>query len=236
MGYITMKNIADYENSHIVNLLYFIIGKTNGYTEESNRNKYLVLVSTDKDKEILTKYEELWNKIKTLIEKINDKPGKYGKDFMKIKFNSDDNLSLNKILKIHSLTVIVRPAFEEDIIYKLFVWVIKLMQYERIDIWNIDIDIDKSGESKRYIICHYWHFKDIGYKVEPHVCNKCHDISMMAHELKTIAILIAKYVDYKCVLWNMTKNDTINRLANSKLDDKDTFWKWIFVQTKHLLK
>ena len=29
-----------------------------------------------------------------LIGKINDKPGKYEKDFMKIKFNSDDNLSL----------------------------------------------------------------------------------------------------------------------------------------------
>ena len=33
---------------------------------------------------------------------------------MKTKFNSDDNLPLNKILKLHMLTVIVRSAFGED--------------------------------------------------------------------------------------------------------------------------
>ena len=49
-----------------------------------------------------------------LIEKINDKPGKYGKDFMKIKFNSDDNLSLNKILRLHNLTIVARSVFQED--------------------------------------------------------------------------------------------------------------------------
>ena len=42
------------------------------------------------------------------------KNGKYGTDFMKIKFNTDDNLPLNKPLKLHMLTVIVRSAFEED--------------------------------------------------------------------------------------------------------------------------
>ena len=65
-------------------------------------------------KEVLPKYTELWNGIKNLIEKINDKPGVYGKDFMKIKFNSDDNLSLNKIIKLHNLTIIVRSVFQED--------------------------------------------------------------------------------------------------------------------------
>ena len=45
---------------------------------------------------------------------MNDKPGEYEKDFMKIKFSSDDNLPLNKILKLHMLTVIVRSVFEKD--------------------------------------------------------------------------------------------------------------------------
>ena len=45
---------------------------------------------------------------------MNNKPDEYGKDFMKIKFNSDDNLPLNKVLKLHSLTVIVRSVFQED--------------------------------------------------------------------------------------------------------------------------
>ena len=45
---------------------------------------------------------------------------------------------------------------------------------------------------------------------------------MMVHELKNIAILNVKGVDYRCVLCNMTKNNAINMLGNSKLDDKDT--------------
>ena len=49
-----------------------------------------------------------------MIEKTNDKPGEHGTDFMKIKFNSDDNLPLNKTLKIHNLLTIVRSVFQED--------------------------------------------------------------------------------------------------------------------------
>ena len=45
---------------------------------------------------------------------------------------------------------------------------------------------------------------------------------MMAHELKNIAILNVNGVDYRCVLWNMTKNNAINMLGKSKLDGKDT--------------
>ena len=52
--------------------------------------------------------------IKILIENRNNKPGEYWKDFMKIKFNSDDNLPLNKILKIHNMTIVIRSAFQED--------------------------------------------------------------------------------------------------------------------------
>ena len=50
------------------------------------------------------------------------------------------------------------------------------------------IDIDKSNKSKECMICHYWYFKDIGYKLEPHVRNKCHDISVIALKLKSNAI------------------------------------------------
>ena len=62
----------------------------------------------------MEKYTELWDGIKSLIEEIDSKSGEYGKDYMKIKFNSDDNLPSNKILKLHNLTIIVRPVFKED--------------------------------------------------------------------------------------------------------------------------
>ena len=63
---------------------------------------------------MLIKYTELWDKINNLIKQINDKPGDYDEKYMKIKFNSDDNLPLNKILKIHNMTIVIRSVFQED--------------------------------------------------------------------------------------------------------------------------
>ena len=61
----------------------------------------------------ISKVYKICDEIKHIIETINKKGG-YEKDFMIIKCNSHDNLSLNKILKLHKLTVIVRSVFEED--------------------------------------------------------------------------------------------------------------------------
>ena len=66
--------------------------------------------------------------------------------------------------------------------------------------------------------------------------NRCHDISMMVYELENIAILNVTGINYRCVLWNITRNDAINRLNYSKLDDKGTLSIWILVKIKHLIK
>ena len=64
---------------------------------------------------MLKKYAELCDGIKNEIEIINGgKAGEYAKDFMKIKFNSDDDLPLNKQLKFPTMTIVVRFVFEED--------------------------------------------------------------------------------------------------------------------------
>ena len=103
--------------------MYLIIDKVDGYIEEKIGNKFLTLVSTDKNKEVLRKYTELWEKIKNLIKTIHDgEAGNYGKDFMKIKFNSEDNLSLNKILKLHNMTIVIRSVFQENDKYYLKVF------------------------------------------------------------------------------------------------------------------
>ena len=52
VGNITIKNTGDYDNIHSVNRLYFIIGKVDRYIDESDGNKYLVLASTDENKEL----------------------------------------------------------------------------------------------------------------------------------------------------------------------------------------
>ena len=112
IGYIIIKKIDDYKSINSVNSLYLTIGKADGYIEENNGNKYLVFTSTDSIKNVLAKFAKIWDKIKHLIETINDgKKSEYEKDFMKIKFNSDDNLSLNKMLKLHILTIILRYVF-----------------------------------------------------------------------------------------------------------------------------
>ena len=90
-----------------------IIDEVGEYVEEKNGNKYLILDSTDKNKEVLIKYTKLWDGIKNSIEKVNNKLGEYGIDFMTIKFNSADNLPLNKILKLHNIAIIIRYVFEE---------------------------------------------------------------------------------------------------------------------------
>ena len=99
--------MKDHDNVNIycVNPLYLIIDKVDGYIEESNENKYLTVVFNDKNKDTLKKYTELWGKIKDLIRSMTNTLGDYNERYMKIKFNSDDNLSLNKILKLHNLTI-----------------------------------------------------------------------------------------------------------------------------------
>ena len=113
-GYLTIKHISDYENFHSVNLLHLILDEVDWYTEEKNRNKFLTFASTDKNKKVSIKYTEFWDKFKYLTGNIEDKTSEYRKDFMKIKFNSDDNLPWNKILQLHMLAVIVRYVFQED--------------------------------------------------------------------------------------------------------------------------
>ena len=71
---------SDYVTVNSVNTLYLIICETDGYSEEKNGNKYLTLVSTDKNKEVLIKYKEYWNEIKYMIKTIKGEVGEYGKD------------------------------------------------------------------------------------------------------------------------------------------------------------
>ena len=94
-----------------------------------------------------------------------------------------------------------------------------MLQYDRIDV-SEGIDISKTSESKECMLCNYCYFKDGGCKFQSYLCNGCHAVSMMAYELKNIAILNAKGIDYRCILWGISKNDAIDRLSNSVLEDK----------------
>ena len=96
-----------------VTRLYLSITRVNGHIKEKDSKKYLVFDSTDEKKELLKKYNDVFNDIKDKIKEINN-DSDYEKDYMKIIFNSDDGLPLNKLLKFHLMTITIRHVFEED--------------------------------------------------------------------------------------------------------------------------
>ena len=116
IGYITIKKIGDCENIHSVNPLYLLVNHASGYIEEKNGNKYLIFddYSVNENKGLLKKYADVWDGIKNEIKAKNCRnENDYRKDYMKIKLNSDNDLPLNKPLKFHAMTIIIRSVFEE---------------------------------------------------------------------------------------------------------------------------
>ena len=98
IGYVTKK--VEYKINS-VNPLYLLIYKIDGFIEEN-------IAFIDNNDEVLRKYREVLGGIKSCIEKINNnKSGEYEKDYLKIEFNSDDKLPLNKQL-----------AFLDDCLYE----------------------------------------------------------------------------------------------------------------------
>ena len=119
IGYITIKKIGDCKNIYSVNPLYLRITHANRYiqrssAEEINENKYLIFDSIDENKELLKKYNDVFNGIMGKIKEVSNDECDYEKDYMKIKFNSDDDLPLNELLKFHNITITIRSVFEED--------------------------------------------------------------------------------------------------------------------------
>ena len=109
------KKISNCMNINSANPLYLGITPANGYIAEKGMNKYLVFNSTDKNKELLKKYNDVFNGIRNKIKEINNKEYDYEKDYLKIKFNSDDDLPLNKLLKFRLMTITIRHVFEEKL-------------------------------------------------------------------------------------------------------------------------
>ena len=88
---------------------------------------------------------------------------------MKIKFDTDDNLSLNKTLKLHNMTIVIGSVFEEPGKFYPQVYLdeclceLQMLEYNTINI-SEGTNIKKTNASEECKICHYWYFKDIGFK------------------------------------------------------------------------
>ena len=94
-----------------------------------------------------------------------------------------------------------------------------MLEYDRIDI-SEGIDMNKANASKECDICHYWYFKDIVFKYEPYLCNGYHDLMQKAMNLNNVYIVSIKGTDYRIHFWYMSKDDAINVMKNSNLNEK----------------
>ena len=106
IGHITIKKIGDCENIYSVNPLYLRITNANGYIEEIND-------SVDEIKELIKKYNDVFNGIMGKIKEVSNDECDYEKDYIKIKFSSD-NLPLNKPFRFHNMNITIRSVFKED--------------------------------------------------------------------------------------------------------------------------
>ena len=110
-----MYDIKYIKNLNSLNSLYLVFDNLDAYIEKSGENRYLIFASTEKNKIMLKNYTEIWDEIKKQIELITgDKVTKYSKDFMNIRFKTNDDIPLNKIINIPVCVVIVSSILKED--------------------------------------------------------------------------------------------------------------------------
>ena len=99
-----------------------------------------------------------------------------------------------------------------------------MLEYDRIDI-SEGIDVNKTNLSKECDICHYWYFKDIGFKYENyldyHDCHGCHDLIQKAMSFNNVAVVYVKGNAYRIHFWHMSRDDAINIMNDSNLVDKN---------------
>ena len=79
-----------------------------------------------------------------------------------------------------------------------------MVQYHKMNV-SEGIDIYKTSASQECLLCHYWFFKDIGFKFHDHICNKSHDLLTRPYSSKDITILNAKGGTFRCILMGIRK-------------------------------
>ena len=95
----------------------------------------------------------------------------------------------------------------------------KMLYFDRIDV-SEGRDVNKTSASKECDICHYWYLLYFSFKLQPNVCNRCHDLLMMSINLSDIAVLNIKGSEYHCIISLICKNEAIKVMNNADLTEK----------------
>ena len=145
---------------------------------------------------------------------------------MKIKFNSDDDLPLNKSLRFHAMAIIIRSVFEEggklyrqafldDNLYELYkCYSTKKTMFQK------ELKLIKQVYQKNVCFVIIGILNVFVINLNKMFATNVNMKLMAAYELKNTTILNVKDVDYRCILWVVSKNDEINILNNSVSEDK----------------
>ena len=99
-----------------------------------------------------------------------------------------------------------------------------MLYYKRIEVFE-GTDVNKTSASKECDVCHYWYFLNFGFKFEPNVCNRCHDLLIVSMNLSDIAILNIKGSDHCFINRLMSKNGAIHLMQNADLTGKMEHYK-----------
>ena len=94
-----------------------------------------------------------------------------------------------------------------------------MLEFDRINI-SEGVDVNKTSLSRQCDICHYWYFKNIGFKYEPYLCNVCHDLMQKAMSFNNVAVVYVKGSATELIFGIWEKNDAINIMNGSNLVDK----------------
>ena len=110
LGYEYKKKITECNKINSVNPLYLMI--KGQFKKGKSDNVWYLIISGNAD--VLRKFANVWKSIRAKIEENTGGIVQYDKDYMKIKFESNDNLPIDNIVNMHQVTIIIRSAFAQN--------------------------------------------------------------------------------------------------------------------------
>ena len=112
-GYEYKKKITEFNKIDSVNPLYLEIKDMKGqFKKVKDDNVWYLIIFGDAD--VLKKFANVWKRIRAKIEENTGGIVQYDKNYMRIKFESNDNLPTDKIVNMHSIVIIIRSVFAQN--------------------------------------------------------------------------------------------------------------------------
>ena len=91
-----------------------------------------------------------------------------------------------------------------------------MLQYNTIDV-SEEIGVNKTTTSQECVICHYWYFLEINFRLQPDICDGCHDLMQKPINFHNAATVSVEGNDYRIHFWYISKGEAINLLKNADL-------------------